>query len=85
MSRKATRLLKLPPVKWEQAAKKLTSLQATELSRELDGLAAQAAMLSAYLGNQPYFGHKKAVKKMNSITRKVRRVLGYHITHDLNI
>lgn len=79
------RWLERPPAEWSQATcyemESKTDYQ--KLCRELDGLACNAAMLSAYLetrmgvvctGQKP---HEDAVKDANKRLVKIRRALGF--------
>jgi hypothetical protein len=67
----------------------MTDDEKYQLGRQFMGLAANAARIGTYLdmrggnGNGDQ-GHEKAVKEQNQVGRKVRHVLGYQNTPDIN-
>ena len=85
---KTTRILNAAPVKLDGMTSKLTTTERGDACRELEGLAAKAAFVSAYLsarygegcGDQ---GHDYAVKCANRARRLVRKAFGYDETPDI--
>ena len=78
-------ITKLPPVKWQAAAKKLSETERDEISRHYSSLAEWAARIAVYFGYRSGYGcsdqgHEKAVRAQNSTSTKVRRALNYTIT-----
>ena len=60
------------------------------LSEELANLAGNLAFLSTYISNKTdekhnKEEHKKAVKEANLTRRRVRKIMGYHISIDINV
>lgn len=81
-------LMELAPVTWNAMATGKTGGELGEIVRFLDGVAERAARMSAYLGLRGGYycgdrGHASAVKQSNRAARKVRKALGYNVTHDV--
>ena len=56
------------------------------LEQALEGIATGAARLATYIGQREGHGcgdqsHEAAVKESNKVVAKVRRALGYNVTH----
>jgi len=78
-----TRALKVPPVKWEALADRLSTAERWELMRQLDQHAVSAARLAAYITRRISGGrHVDAVKRQNAVARKVRLAIGYSYPED---
>jgi hypothetical protein len=59
------------------------------LEQALEGIATGAARLAAYMGKRHGYGcgdqgHDRAVRVSNKVVAKVRRALGYNVTHPLS-
>ena len=56
-----------------------------ETVRYLEKLAERAVRFAAYMeARHEGQSHERAVKKQNTAARKVRKSLGYAVTHDIN-
>ena len=77
------RLLKVPPVKWDEEFQKLDHACVGEISRQLCGTVVYLTRTALYFESR-YLGrdHKAAVKASNEGVARVRKALGYTYPKD---
>jgi hypothetical protein len=80
---KTVQILTLPPVDWDKTIAELNTDERYELERQITCDAVQLARFSAYLSRRMAGGkHVDAVKRQNSVARRVRLALGYTYADD---
>lgn len=86
---KAVNALKRPAVAWEAWADKMKPEQREGYIKALEEMAIRAAWMAGYLesrhgsgcGDQ---GHADAVKNSDKVRTRIRRALGYNVTHSVS-
>ena len=83
-------VLELAPVEFDAfCSDSANRAKLQTLEQTLEGIATGAARLAAYLGQRHGYGcgdqgHDRAVRESNKVVAKVRRALGFHVTHPIS-
>ena len=83
-------LLELAPVEFDAfCSDPANRAKLPSLEQAVEGIAFGCARLAAYIGQRDGHGcgdqgHGRAVRESNKVVAKVRRALGYNVTHSLS-
>jgi hypothetical protein len=86
LSQKASEVVNAPLTALAEIYQSMSDSERQKLADELSSLAQKCLRIMTYIDTRCYLGqeHKVAVKRQNSVLRRVRKTLGYFAHNDIS-